>query len=244
MADFKRICRELTPPLVWRGVAALHSSLFDRSLHIENRFKGKVFCIGFGKTGTTSCAAALRHFGYKLGAQAVAEMFLPDWGEGDFRRILAYCKTAEAFQDMPFSLPGTYQALDGAYPGSKFVLTIRDSSDQWFASMVRFHSKVFGRNGNIPTADDLASALYRYEGFCLDGAKLIWGYPEVALYDRDSYIARYEKHNREVMEYFQGRHDDFLVLNVADKNAYRKLADFLHIEVPADAKFPHLNSSR
>jgi hypothetical protein len=64
----------------------------------------KVFCIGRNKTGTTSMARAVVSLGFKLGKQSRAERLLEDWGKRDFCRIIRYCKSADAFQDIPFSL--------------------------------------------------------------------------------------------------------------------------------------------
>lgn len=92
----------------------------------------KVFCIGRNKTGTTSMARAVVSLGFKLGKQSRAERLLEDWGKRDFCRIIRYCKSADAFQDIPFSLPDTYQALDEAFPKSKFILTVRNNSEEWY----------------------------------------------------------------------------------------------------------------
>lgn len=90
----------------------------------------KVFCVGRNKTGTTSLRAALTILGYRIGRQRDAEALIEDWGRRDFRRLVAYCHTADAFQDVPFSHDYTFQAVDAAFPGSKFILTVRDSPEQ------------------------------------------------------------------------------------------------------------------
>lgn len=89
------------------------------------RRRPKVFCVGRNKTGTTSIAKALRALGFKVGDQARAETLIEDWARRDFRKIVRYCRTADAFQDVPFSWPHTFEALDQAFPQSKFILTVR-----------------------------------------------------------------------------------------------------------------------
>src|SRR5260221_5833998 len=153
------------------------------------RQKRKVFCIGQNKTGTTSIAAAFAQLGYKVGEQSVAELFIEDWSRRDFRRIVRYCRSADAFQDIPFSLDYTYQALDSAYPGSKFILTVRSSGDQWFASVVNFHTKIIGKN-RLPTAADLKEFSYRRQGWLWQTLQLVYGDAEDALYEREPYIRR------------------------------------------------------
>ena len=208
---------------------------------LSSRRKKKVFCIGQNKTGTTSMAAALAQLGYKVGEQSVAELLIEDWSRRDFRRIVRYCASADAFQDIPFSLDYTYQAVDCAYPGSKFILTVRSSGDEWYASLIRFHTKIIGKN-RLPTAADLKEFSYRRRGWLWEVMRLIYGDAEESLYDRETYIRRYEEHNRRVLDYFRNRPDDLLVLNVADHDAMRKLCSFLGKKYD-DSAMPHLNRS-
>ena len=77
--------------------------------------KPKIFCIGQNKTGTTTIESVLKSFNYKLGNQVQGELLLDTWYERDFKKIIKFCKTAEAFQDVPFSLPYTFQHLDVAF---------------------------------------------------------------------------------------------------------------------------------
>lgn len=202
----------------------------------------KVFCIGRNKTGTTSLEAALRNLGYRLGNQAAGEMLLFDWARRDFRRIIELCKTADAFQDIPFSLGYTYQAVDAAFPGSKFILTVRDDPEQWFDSVVRFHAKIMRVDG-VPTAADLANHHYRYKGQLWDSARLIYGVDASTLYDKKIYVAHYLRHNQSVLDYFRHRRNELLILNVARADAMEKLCRFLGAEYRGEM-MPHLNSSR
>jgi hypothetical protein len=72
----------------------------------------KVFCIGLSRTGTTSLEQALRDLGYRLGDQHQGELLLPQYAVRNFRPIVEFCLTADAFQDAPFSFPFIYLALD------------------------------------------------------------------------------------------------------------------------------------
>ena len=79
----------------------------------------KVFCIGLGKTGTTSLKEALRLLDYRL-------IRLPiNW---------------KGITDFDAALPGVSAAmfpeLDAEYPKSKFILTVRDV-DSWLKSIER-----------------------------------------------------------------------------------------------------------
>jgi hypothetical protein len=202
--------------------------------NIENRFKAKgktkVFCIGRNKTGTTSLKSAFEDLGYPVGNQRKAEILTGKYYfEGNFQPIVDYCKTAQVFQDVPFSYPETYKHLDKAYPGSKFILTVRDSPEQWYRSITRFHAKMFGKEGRIPTVEDLKNASYVWPGFMYNVVR-VHGTTDDAPYDKRTMLAHYERYNREVIDYFKDRPNDLLVINIAEKGAYRKFVDFLGID--------------
>jgi tetratricopeptide (TPR) repeat protein len=201
----------------------------------------KVFCVGANKTGTTSLEHVLKNLGLIIGNQGQAEMLVHDWAKQNYQRIIRYCQSANAFQDVPFSLHDTFEAMDGAFPGSKFILTVRNNADEWFDSLVRFHSKIVGK-GRVPTVDDLRQHKYRYPGFLLDVLRLSYGADESVLYNRKVYVRYYEEHNNKIKEYFKDRPDDLLVLNVGDADAMERLLSFLGYPYTGQ-KMPHLNQS-
>lgn len=170
-------------------------------------------------------------------------MLLGDWHKEHYDLIIRYCSSAQAFQDIPFSLPRTYGVLDEAFPDARFILTVRDSEEQWFSSLVKFHTKLFSSDpARPPTEQDLANSVYRYRGFTLDAMKAVYGYPDVGLYDADFYKNLYRGHIEQVTRHFKGT-SRLLVLNVSDQNAYRSLAQFLAIDVSKDHVFPWKNKT-
>jgi hypothetical protein len=202
----------------------------------------KVFCVGCGKTGTTSLAAALGGLGFRVGDQHRAEVTIDDWVRRDFRRIIDYCADADAFQDIPFSLEDTFRALDEAYPGARFVLSVRGSSDEWYRSLVAFHTKIFDL-GRLPTPDDLKAFAYIEPGWIWRAHQAIYGCDESSLFRRDLYVAHYERHTAAVIRYFARRPDDLLVLNVSQPGAMDRLCR--HVGSPLRGlEMPHLNASR
>jgi tetratricopeptide (TPR) repeat protein len=224
-----------------RGIKDDGLAAIARSMRGEPGGK-KVFCVGRNKTGTTSLEAALQSLGLRMGLQTRGEMLKSDWARRDFTRILELCRTADAFQDVPFSLPFTFQALDMGFPGSKFILTVRDSPEQWFESVKRFHTRIVNK-GRLPTADDLREFVYHYKGYLWEAFVLNYGGDESHLYDKDIYIAHYLHHNRAVTEYFMHRSDDLLVLNVGEPDAMKKLCAFLGLPYRGQV-MPRLNVSR
>lgn len=201
----------------------------DMSGYLRSRGKQKIFCIGRNKTATTSIERAFRNLGYPVGNQRKAEILADKYYfKNDFGPLIDYCKGSQVFQDAPFSWPETWKHLDKAYPGSKFILTERDSAEQWYQSITRFHSKLFGQNGNLPTADDLRNADYVRKGYMYNIITL-HGTTDDDPYNKDVMMAHYERHNREVKAYFADRPDDLLVINVSQPGAYQKFLSFLGI---------------
>ena len=211
----------------------------------QNKDMVKIFCIGRNKTGTTSLATFFKANGYKVGNQEQAEQLIGDWVKRDFTRIIEYCKTAEVFQDIPFSLPDTYKALDAAYPNSKFILTVRSSAEEWYHSRITHHMKRISKTGELPTEDELREYKYRnkYKGFILFMQKSVYGYPAVPLYDKQAYMANYESHNAHVIEYFKDRPDDFLTLNLKEKDSFERLCRFVGLNTKTAKPLPHKNRS-
>lgn len=226
----------------------MHRELILEEVAVKNpsiqTIKNKVFCIGFGKTGTTSLETALSKFGYRLGNQAAAEMLVEDWYHGKSERIINFCHTADAFQDLPFGMPGLYKELDKNFPNSKFILTVRDSEEQWYNSLIKFHAKLWAKDGvTAPNEEELKNAMYRYKGWILDVKKYHWDYPKVKLYDKPSYTNTYLSHIEEVKLYFKNRPNNLLVLNVASENSYQNMANFLNKKMSDNATFPWENKT-
>jgi len=204
--------------------------------------KTKIFCIGNGKTGTTSLEKALSDFGYKLGCQEKGELLLNEYANRDFDKIINFCKSADAFQDAPFCFKYTFIHLDVAFPNSKFILTIRDSDEQWYNSLVNFHTKLFGKNNNIPTAKDLKEAPYRYKGYVWDVRKKVWGInDERNVYYKKTFIEYYNSHNQMVIDYFKHK-NNLLIINLSDKDSYKKFCKFLG-KKPLYEEFPWENKT-
>lgn len=206
------------------------------------RNKTKYFCIGRNKTGTTSLEKAFKDLGFIVGKQREAELLSNKYYFNDnFDPIIKYCRTAQVFQDVPFSWPNTYKHLDKAYPGSKFILTVRDNPEQWYNSVTKFHAKLFGKDGNIPTAEDLKKAEYIKKGAVYNVVKL-YNTPDSDPYNKETFIAHYENYNNEVLDYFKNRPDDLLVINISKTDDYKKFVKFINVESP-DTKFPWENKT-
>lgn len=200
----------------------------------------KIFCIGLAKTGSTSLGQALKDLGYRLGDQRQGELLLKAYAARDFKKIVEFCLTADAFQDAPFSFPFTYLALEQGFPNAKFVLSVRNDVDQWYRSLLRFHGQVFG-GGRIPVKEDLIRATYCYPGFAWEAIRLLWDTPEDDVYHKATLASYYERHNADVRDYFRHK-SNFLEINVSAGGDYGRFCKFLGKEPVAD-DFPWLNPS-
>jgi hypothetical protein len=173
----------------------------------------KVIGIGFHKTGTTSLLVALERLGYTVTG--------PDWTDNPRIATEVYdlardrLRSYDAAQDNPW--PIIFREIDRWYPGTRFILTIRPT-DSWIRSTVAY----FG-TGTTPMRE------WIYGAGCPKGHE-------------ETYVRRYERHNREVLEYFRDRPHDLLVMDLTRGDGWDKLCPFLHEPVPS-ASFPHANAA-
>lgn len=193
----------------------------------------KVFVIGMNKTGTTTLYVSLKALGFKMGNTSVAETLAGEWVKnGDLDKMRRYIDTADAFQDAPFSIPGFYTWLTEEYPKAKFILTVRDTPEQWLASMKRFQSaRLSSVPGEFIAENALKNSTYVYKGWSYDMMRHIYHLPEVPLYDEAHYTSVYQGHIDSVLNHFKDKSDRFLSLNVAHDGAYSRLLEFLEIQI-------------
>jgi len=192
--------------------------------------KPKIFCVGLNKTGTTSLEKEMISLGYTVGNQMRGTRLINNWAKRDFKPIIQLGKTAQFFQDAPFSYPYTYIAMDMAYPNSKFILTVRDNPEEWYNSLTRFHSKLWGDGNTPPTAEDLKRAPGPWPESRYEIRMKVNNVTENEPYNKDVLVDFYNTHNKNVKEYFRHRPDDLLVLNLKEKESYARFCQFLGIE--------------
>lgn len=211
-------------------------------LPVKLRNKTKVFCIGANKTGTTSLAKAFDVLGFEVGDQHKAESLSINCLYQNYKPLIDYCKTAEVFQDVPFSFLEVYKVLDKNFPKSKFILSIRDSSEQWYQSIIKFHSKIFG-NEIMNSWEEIKKLNYVTPEWVYNIRQGVYGLTDLDHpYEKTKLIEYYEKRNNEIVDYFKNRPDDLLVINLSEKGSYQKLIDFLGITSPFN-DFPWENKT-
>lgn len=210
----------------------------------RNCNKNKYFCIGLNKTGTTTMEQVFKDLNFTVGAQRKGELLMEDWGQKNFKRIIALSKTADAFQDMPFSLPYTFIVLDQYFVNAKFILTVRNSESDWYESLTRFQSKLWAAGDGVPpTIEQLKLATYIYKGRPFIQNQLQYDTPENEPYHKETLLNYYRSHNYNVKEYFRNRKDKLIKINVSKKSDYFKLCEFIG-KTPVTNGFPWLNRSK
>jgi hypothetical protein len=176
----------------------------------------KIFGIGLNKTGTTTLGRCFELLRYTH--TSCSMKLFEDYRAGDFSDIYETVEKFDTFEDWPWPL--MYKELDKKYPGSKFILTIRKDHNIWLKSIKKHSLKT--------------NPIYHCR-------KLAYGYyyPQ---YNEGKYIRAYEKHNKEVIEYFKNRPNDFLIINWEEGDGWEKLCKFLGKRIPKKA-IPHCNKS-
>jgi hypothetical protein len=179
----------------------------------------KIFGIGLSKTGTTSLANALQILGYRTrDNMGVSEYTAGDLSSLDLDVVQAF----EALTDTP--IPSFYRELDAKFPGSKFILTVRDA-DGWLTSCKKQFTQSF--------AERQTNA---HKRLFLD----LYG---TDVFDEERFASGYDRFVRGVHEYFRHRPGDLITINVAAGEGWGKLCPFLGRPVP-DTPFPKANVTR
>lgn len=184
---------------------------------LPNMTRPKVFCIGFQKTGTTSLYAALTALGYKTAAVVGRDWSAERLAAEGAALCVETARNCDAAQDMPWPL--FFRELDAAYPGSKFILTIRNP-ESWFQSI----EKHFGDNPG-----EMQALTYGRDAAAPAGAKA-------------RYLDVYSRHEQDVRAHFISRPGNLLVLDLEAGDGWRELCGFLGVQIP-DEPFPFKNRS-
>ena len=124
--------RQIRKKCVDWSVGVLHD-LWEWSLHagypwVRPAHERRVFCIGRGKTGTTTVSQCLSILGYR-------SFHWIRHGAEPREGWIAYIRRRnfDALADDPLCRDQFYRQLDEAFPESRFILTVRDE-ESWVKS--------------------------------------------------------------------------------------------------------------
>lgn len=175
----------------------------------------KVFGIGLNKTGTSTLGECATILG--LRQTGPDGNLLEDLvRRNDCSRIFAKVRHYDLFQDWPWPL--CYEQLDEAFPGSKFILTVRSSPGRWLKSL-KSHTE-----RSIPF---------------LRTNKLAYGFHYPHNHE-EKFLEFYERHNDNIRSYFSNRENDFIELCWEKGDGFEKLCNFLGCDMPK-VPLPHVN---
>lgn len=176
----------------------------------------KIFGIGLSKTGTSSLASALQMLGFKVKDYPGIDVYRPgDVSSIDRNLLEAY----EALTDTP--IPSFYRELDRAFPGSKFILTVREREGWLRSCQKQFTEKLAAKQNEA------------HNQLFLD----LYG---TTVFDADKFSSGYDRFVAGVLDYFSNRPADLLVMDITAGEGWEKLCPFLGCDVP-DVPFPKAN---
>jgi Sulfotransferase domain len=192
------------------------------------QYDGKIFGIGFYKTGTTSLFEALRILGYDTVNGDTPDSY-PGADDGatlirqidarDFR--LPTFEMFDAFTDNPYFR--IWREIYAMYPEARYILTTREEPE-WISSCVKFFRDrrirpmrlwMFGAHAD-PSKDDES---------------------------RQAWLDAYRAHNRAVREFFATRPAQFLEFDPTREPGWDRLCAFLGAPIPAQS-WPHANAGK
>jgi Sulfotransferase domain len=193
----------------------------------------KVFGVGLSRTGTTSLNSALGelgmhsvHFPWDPVTQREIVGFLREGAERLRLSVLWHC---DALTDTPVC--ATFEALDAAYPESRFILTVRSDRHAWLRSCEAFwRAKIDPYLRDHPDDDP-------YSIYITAVLEALFGSTD---FEPDRFSRVYDDYERRVIDHFRGR-DDLLVLDLFSGHGWSELCAFLDRPAP-DRPFPFENA--
>ena len=189
--------------------------------------QAKVFGIGLSRTGTKSLSLALHHLGIDVAHFPDDETTFRELATANYQ--FSILETLDGITDI--TVAHCYQQLDRCFPGSKFILTVRDQAS-WLASLERHWAAhpCFHDPKRIGPEHATHMAVRRLLCMAVFGSYA---------FDRDQAVDVYEQHVRSVKQYFANRPEDLLILDICAGDRWTKLCKFLNKPLP-DQAFPYV----
>ena len=177
----------------------------------------KIFIIGLPRTGTTSVCAAMLELGFTVAHTAYTE-----------RTFIS----AQVIADTPIF--ADFMLLDKQYPNAKFIYLQREMTN-WLPSitqlLVRMHTNLVREDGGF---NPIIKRCYQQ----------IFAPLQLDNINNPTFLqCCYQRHQQQVLDYFQDRKQDLLMIDVSEAASYLKLINFLDITVPTTVEhgFKKLN---
>lgn len=129
----------------------------------KESYTGKVFCIGYNKTGTTSVGKAFELLGYR-NSSFNKKVWRKYYAKNEMEKLLRYTAKFDSFDDLPWLKEDMIPLLDKTFPNSKFVYLTREE-DSWKKSFKNWSFKTFGKR---PDLDRAWEGYKKHEKFVYD----------------------------------------------------------------------------
>ena len=183
--------------------------------NFTNNDNKKIFGIGLFKTGTSSLGDALSELGYKTSSDFIKLGISED--------VFWDVNSSDGFKPY-FSIIKKYLKNYDAFSDSPWLYLYREL-DEWYPN-----SKFI-----LTIRDPEKLAISDIKMWKRMGRK-----PK----SKDEYIERYNKHVKNVKEYFKNRPNDLLILDVSSPNVWKELCNFLDIKNIPNKLFPKSNTEK
>ena len=172
----------------------------------------KIFGIGMFKTGTKSLGTALNTLGFNTHPWCW-NVLQDSWGENRER-------WGESLEEI-FEFADKYDAFCDAPWIFLYKELDQQFPDSKFILTTRPHLDVAQSEMNMWSRNGAA---------------------EEEIPSPDKFIKRISTHEKEVMEYFEGKRDSLLTIDFSKGEGWKELCSFLEVEEPeGDLVFPHTN---
>jgi len=187
-------------------------------------FNEKIFGIGLGRTGTTSLADALNHLNIVTTHFPADQITQAELLSGAKLTVLTKS------QGLVDGIAPFYPQLFELYPTSRFILTVRESTD-WLASVNKF---------NKVRSEMQIQHKSSYKTYSKKIRSMTYGDGEL---DDQALLNGYNNHLSSVKKFFSNSPESLLTMNICAGDSWEELTSFLGISNP-DAPFPQSNNLR
>ncbi len=177
----------------------------------------KIFIIGLPRTSTTSVCLATLDLGFKTAHTAYTQQTM---------------QQAQVIADTPIFCD--YQQLDVQYPKAKYIYLTR-KPELWLPSIKQLLQRMYK---NLQRTDGGFNPVLKR---CYN---TIFAPLTIDNINKDDFLLNcYQRHFQAAKDYFRGREQDLLIIDVSQPNSYCALVEFLVIKPDKAVQqgFEHIN---
>ena len=207
------------------GCGTVYRNFSEESIELKP-IPTRIFGIGMHKSATTSLHLAMKLLNFNSAHWTSAHWAKAIWTEMQVWHRSSTLEKHYHLCDLP--IPILFRELDAAYPNSKFILTLLDE-DKWVRA-AEIHWSDSNPFRSAWDSDPFSHKIHQ----------IIYGQRH---FDKKVFLARYRRHNAEVLDYFKDRPHDLLVMKMNEGDSgshWAALCGFVGRPIP-DVPYPHGN---